>query len=259
MARTTPRLHFFSLQHTPRGRIPTRRYRGCHRMIIVLTRDQASKERGADNAMKFKELLAAARVRVKNREGMPHEASCVHICENYLGPYEEARASLYKKSKSKLPAPKEAERPRVNHIQFSTPTAATPSSDGSDLTHMVAAIQQQMNNIQSMMQSPQAPPQTPLPAPSYGGKPAYSGGKKDYSRSPPPTTYESQSASSPYPSAAPTPSRSVYILVRPVVRVLIPRMVKGYLLTQAPLSGTRNCGRGLVLDSTLSQGMPPIR
>eukprot|EP00962_Isochrysis_galbana_P000230 scaffold59_cov119-Isochrysis_galbana.AAC.5 len=43
-------------------------------------------------------------------------------------------------------------------------------------------------------------------------KPAYSGGKnkKDYSRSPPPTTYESQSASSPYPSAAPTPSRSVY-------------------------------------------------
>eukprot|EP00962_Isochrysis_galbana_P028348 scaffold8947_cov113-Isochrysis_galbana.AAC.2 len=51
----------------------------------------ASKERGADNAMKFKELLAAARVRVKNREGLPHdEASCVHICENYLGPYEEA-------------------------------------------------------------------------------------------------------------------------------------------------------------------------
>eukprot|EP00962_Isochrysis_galbana_P018602 scaffold5366_cov128-Isochrysis_galbana.AAC.2 len=69
------------------------------RMIIVLTRDQASKERGADNAMKFKELLAAARVRVKSREGMPHEASCVHICENYLGPYEEARASLYEKSK----------------------------------------------------------------------------------------------------------------------------------------------------------------
>eukprot|EP00962_Isochrysis_galbana_P061820 scaffold45548_cov309-Isochrysis_galbana.AAC.1 len=73
--------------------------------------------------MKFKELLAAARVRVKNREGMPrHEASCVHIRESYLGPYEdeEARASLYKKSKS--PVPKEAERPRVNHVQFSTPT-----------------------------------------------------------------------------------------------------------------------------------------
>jgi len=97
---------------------------------------------------------------------MPHEASCVHICENYLGPYEEARASLYEKSK--LPAPKEAEKPRVNHIQFSTPTATAPSSDGSDLTQMVAAIQQQMNNIQSMMQSPQAPPQTPLPTPSYG-------------------------------------------------------------------------------------------
>eukprot|EP00962_Isochrysis_galbana_P030563 scaffold9920_cov122-Isochrysis_galbana.AAC.4 len=53
--------------------------------------------------MKFKELLAAARVRVKNREGMRHEASCVHICESYLGPYEEARASLYKKSKSPVP------------------------------------------------------------------------------------------------------------------------------------------------------------
>eukprot|EP00962_Isochrysis_galbana_P043448 scaffold16555_cov130-Isochrysis_galbana.AAC.6 len=75
---------------------------------------------------------------------------------------------------------------------------------------MVAAMQQQMNNIQSMMQSPQAQPQTPLPTPSYGGKPTYSGGKKDYSRSPPPTSYQSQSASSPYPSAAPTPSRSVY-------------------------------------------------
>eukprot|EP00962_Isochrysis_galbana_P003306 scaffold920_cov135-Isochrysis_galbana.AAC.12 len=49
-----------------------------------------------------------------------------------------------------------------------------------------------------------------LPTPSYGGKPASSGGKKDYHRTPPPTTYESQSASSPYPSAAPTPSRSVY-------------------------------------------------
>eukprot|EP00962_Isochrysis_galbana_P035235 scaffold12034_cov155-Isochrysis_galbana.AAC.2 len=35
-------------------------------------------------------------------------------------------------------------------------------------------------------------------------------GKKDYSRSPPPTSYEPQSASSPYPSTAPTPSRSVY-------------------------------------------------
>eukprot|EP00962_Isochrysis_galbana_P037849 scaffold13313_cov126-Isochrysis_galbana.AAC.1 len=31
------------------------------RMIIVLTRDQASKERGADNAMKFKELIACRR------------------------------------------------------------------------------------------------------------------------------------------------------------------------------------------------------
>eukprot|EP00962_Isochrysis_galbana_P040380 scaffold14609_cov139-Isochrysis_galbana.AAC.2 len=41
-------------------------------------------------------------------------------------------------------------------------------------------------------------------------KPAYSGGKKDYSRTPPPPTYESQSASSPYPSAAPTPTRAVY-------------------------------------------------
>eukprot|EP00962_Isochrysis_galbana_P057390 scaffold29743_cov129-Isochrysis_galbana.AAC.1 len=75
-----------------------------NRMIIVLTTKtkRLTKERGADNAMKFKELLAAARVRVKNREGMPHEASCVHICENYLGPYEEARSSLYEKSK--LPA-----------------------------------------------------------------------------------------------------------------------------------------------------------
>eukprot|EP00962_Isochrysis_galbana_P008384 scaffold2304_cov134-Isochrysis_galbana.AAC.2 len=60
------------------------------------------------------------------------------------------------------------------------------------------------------MQSPPAQPQTPLPTPSYGGKPTYSGGKKDYHRTPPPTTYESQSASSPYPSAAPTLSRSVY-------------------------------------------------
>eukprot|EP00962_Isochrysis_galbana_P061920 scaffold47917_cov264-Isochrysis_galbana.AAC.1 len=54
---------------------------------VPLTNDQASRERGADNAIKFKELLAAARVRVQNREGMPHEASCVHICESYLGPY----------------------------------------------------------------------------------------------------------------------------------------------------------------------------
>eukprot|EP00962_Isochrysis_galbana_P043851 scaffold16831_cov127-Isochrysis_galbana.AAC.6 len=83
-------------------------------IFVALTNDQASRERGADNAMKFKELLAVARVRVKNREGMPHEASCVHICESYLGPYEEARASLYKKGKP--PVPKEAERPRVNHV-----------------------------------------------------------------------------------------------------------------------------------------------
>eukprot|EP00962_Isochrysis_galbana_P056793 scaffold28924_cov146-Isochrysis_galbana.AAC.2 len=123
------------------------------RMIIVLTNDQASRERGADNAMKFKELPAAARVRVKNREGLSHEASCVHICESYLylGPYEEARASLYEKSKS--PGPKEAERQRVNHVQISTPTMTTPSSDSSDITQMVAAMQQQMNNIQSLMQS----------------------------------------------------------------------------------------------------------
>jgi len=43
--------------------------------------------------------------------------------------------------------------------------ARGPSSDGSDITQMVAAIQHQMNNIQSMMQSPQAQPQTPLPGP----------------------------------------------------------------------------------------------
>jgi len=53
--------------------------------------------------------------------------------------------------------------------------------------------------------------------------------------------------------------RALCIHVKPVVRVLIHRMVKGYPLTQAPPSGTRSCGRGLVLDSALSQGMPPIR
>eukprot|EP00962_Isochrysis_galbana_P022888 scaffold6861_cov120-Isochrysis_galbana.AAC.3 len=81
---------------------------------------------------------------------------------------------------------------------------------------MVAAMQQQMHNIQAMamMQSPQPQPQcsiTSLPAPSYGGKPASSGGKNDYRRTPPPPTYETQSASSPYPSAPPVRSRSINV------------------------------------------------
>eukprot|EP00962_Isochrysis_galbana_P000948 scaffold263_cov120-Isochrysis_galbana.AAC.14 len=45
---------------------------------------------------------------------------------------------------------KEVERPRVNHVQFSTPTPTTTSSDSSDLTQMVVAIQQQqMHNNQA--------------------------------------------------------------------------------------------------------------
>jgi hypothetical protein len=68
------------------------------RFIQVLTNDLASRARGLDNAMKFKELLAAARIRVQNGEARPHEASRDHICQNFLGPHEESRASLYKKS-----------------------------------------------------------------------------------------------------------------------------------------------------------------
>jgi len=52
---------------------------------------------------------------------------CTHICECYLGPYEEARASLYKKVKTPVPERKEIEKPRVNHVKFSMPPLTTAS------------------------------------------------------------------------------------------------------------------------------------
>jgi hypothetical protein len=175
------------------------------RFIQVLTNDLASRARGLDNSMKFKELLAAARIRVQNGEARPHEASCVHICQNFLGPYEESRASLYKKSQIQ----ENSKQTRgVNNVKWQTPeNASTQSklpSDGSDLTAMVAALQSQFNTLQTTMRTQlQEPRQTPTPLQTPSTPPA---APNDYRRVPAPSSYsraqDQTTADSPYPTVS---------------------------------------------------------
>jgi hypothetical protein len=122
-----------------------------HRMITILSNYLASAERGKDNARKFKELLATARVRVQNGDAKPQEASCVQLCQNYLGPYEESRADLYKTSNESGPVQKPPSR-SVNNIRAQitaeTTTSSRPASNDFNNVAAITALQSQINNMQ---------------------------------------------------------------------------------------------------------------
>jgi hypothetical protein len=86
-------------------------------------------------------------------------------CQNFLGPYEESGASLYKKPQ----VHEKSKKTRgINNVKWQTPenasTQSTPSSNGSDLAAMVAALQSQFNTLQTTMGTQlQGPRQTPTP------------------------------------------------------------------------------------------------
>jgi hypothetical protein len=176
-----------------------------NRFIHVLTNDLASRARGLDNAMKFKELLAAARIRVQNGEARPHEASWVHISQNFLGPYEESRASLYKKSQ----VPETSKQTQgVNKVKWQTPedasTQSKPPSNGSDIAAMIVTFQAQFNTLQTSMGTQlQMPRQTPTPSQTPSTPPA---APNDYRRAPAPLSYSrappESIANSPYPTVS---------------------------------------------------------
>jgi hypothetical protein len=181
------------------------------RMITILSNDLASAERGKDNARKFKELLATARVRVQNGDARPQEASCVQLCQNYLGPYEESRADLYKTSNESGPERKPPSR-SVNNIRAQitaeTTTSSRSASNEFNYVAAIAALQSQINNMQQNQMGAQQPSPrlNPIPPPVPTAN--------DYRRAPAPSSYAQPSppasANSPYPTIQTDSSRGTY-------------------------------------------------
>mmetsp|Transcript_11578 Transcript_11578/g.16522 ORF Transcript_11578/g.16522 Transcript_11578/m.16522 type:complete len:139 (-) Transcript_11578:292-708(-) len=112
--------------------------RGHFHPRSIIRNDKVDAARGVDNATKFGECLAKTRFRVENHE-LPRSAlSCVNLCQRYLSPYKQARASQQQTSV----AVAAVTPPATTSKSTKTAKVAKAASNPADTTaSMVAAVQ----------------------------------------------------------------------------------------------------------------------